>query len=323
MTTKVTTATNAQESDCRFHVLSLDGGGSKGAYTLGVLRVVEELLKPPLCERFQLVYGTSTGAIIASMVALGDTVETIWDRYRSFAPAVGRQRSAKKRSAKLRTLASEIYNDRKFDSFQTRVGIVATKVAPHEPMIFKSHENQLLKSSGDFVPGFGATIAEAVVSSCSAQPYFKEFVLDLDSFGKRTLIDGGHMANNPTPLALIDTLQPLVQRADCVRVLSVGTGGFLEKRGLHLGTLYRRICAFRRLMMLLESSTRTMEWLNNVLYGHIDALRINETHPEDDYRTSFLETNVGRLEKIYSAGVEDADKAMPKLRELFGVGDSD
>ena len=89
MTTKVTTATNAQESDCRFHVLSLDGGGSKGAYTLGVLRVVEELLKPPLCERFQLVYGTSTGAIIASMVALGDTVETIWDRYRSFAPAVG------------------------------------------------------------------------------------------------------------------------------------------------------------------------------------------------------------------------------------------
>ena len=49
-----------------FRILSLDGGGAKGFYTLGVLKEVEALVGVPLCEKFDLVYGTSTGAIIAA-----------------------------------------------------------------------------------------------------------------------------------------------------------------------------------------------------------------------------------------------------------------
>ena len=135
--TKETATASDRARNQRFHVLSLDGGGAKGAYTLGVLCVVENLLKEPLSETFQLVYGTSTGAIIGSMIALGDDIETIWDRYRRLASAIMRPRLAKTRSARLRCLASDIYEGRKFDSFQTRVGIVASKVEPHEPMIFR------------------------------------------------------------------------------------------------------------------------------------------------------------------------------------------
>ena len=54
---------------CR--VLSLDGGGAKGFYTLGVLKEIEGMLKSPLYRRFDLVFGTSTAAIIASLIALG------------------------------------------------------------------------------------------------------------------------------------------------------------------------------------------------------------------------------------------------------------
>ena len=85
-------ASYGHECEDNFHVLTLDGGGSKGAYTLGVLSVVEDLLGVPLSERFQLVYGTSTGAIIGSMVALGEAVETIWKRYLELAPQVMRRR---------------------------------------------------------------------------------------------------------------------------------------------------------------------------------------------------------------------------------------
>ena len=57
---------------CR--ILSLDGGGAKGFYTLGVLKEIEAVLGQPLHERFDLIFGTSSGAIIAALLALRDRV---------------------------------------------------------------------------------------------------------------------------------------------------------------------------------------------------------------------------------------------------------
>ena len=54
-------------SDRRVRVLSLDGGGATGFYTLGVLREVETLAgNDPLHKHFDLIFGTSTGSIIAA-----------------------------------------------------------------------------------------------------------------------------------------------------------------------------------------------------------------------------------------------------------------
>lgn len=329
MRTALTTETRASETseyDPRFHVLALDGGGTKGAYTLGALHVVEELLDVPLYEKFQLVYGTSTGAIIGSMVALGDAVETIWGRYQDLAPAIARRstwvwssRERRRRSARLRAFADEAYGAKRFDSFKTRIGIVTTKVKPHEePMIFKSHEDQLLSNRPSFVPGFGSTITDAVVASCSAHPVFDEVQLDLGEFGERVLVDGGHMANNPTLLALVDTVKALRVRTERVGVLSLGTGEFPERRGLLFG-IANLFPAFRRHMTLQNSSTRTMEWLNGILFEDIEPVRISDAHSSDDYRTSLLETDVKRLRELYSAGIEDAEKRISKLEELLGV----
>ena len=54
-----------------YRILSLDGGGAKGFYSLGVLREIEGMVKCPLHEKFDLVFGTSTGAIIAALLSLG------------------------------------------------------------------------------------------------------------------------------------------------------------------------------------------------------------------------------------------------------------
>ena len=51
-----------------FRVLSLDGGGAKGFYTLGVLKEVEARLGCKICDGFDLIFGTSTGAIIAALL---------------------------------------------------------------------------------------------------------------------------------------------------------------------------------------------------------------------------------------------------------------
>jgi len=46
-------------------ILSLDGGGMKGLATIKLLRGIERAAKRPLCELFDLVIGTSTGALLA------------------------------------------------------------------------------------------------------------------------------------------------------------------------------------------------------------------------------------------------------------------
>jgi hypothetical protein len=63
---------NALATQCR--ILSLDGGGAKGFYSLGVLKeveAIEAMLGCVLRQRFDLIFGTITGAIIAALIALG------------------------------------------------------------------------------------------------------------------------------------------------------------------------------------------------------------------------------------------------------------
>jgi predicted acylesterase/phospholipase RssA len=70
-------------------ILALDGGGLRGILTLGILKSVERELQQRhgndpafrLSDYFDLIAGTSTGAIIAATLALGWTVEEIETKY--------------------------------------------------------------------------------------------------------------------------------------------------------------------------------------------------------------------------------------------------
>jgi predicted acylesterase/phospholipase RssA len=70
-------------------ILALDGGGLRGILSLGLLQTVEDILRERhgagddfrLSHYFDLIAGTSTGAIIAATLALGWKVEEIRSRY--------------------------------------------------------------------------------------------------------------------------------------------------------------------------------------------------------------------------------------------------
>ena len=69
-------------------ILSLDGGGLRGVMTVQVLRSIETLLRQRfddpdmrLADYFDLIAGTSTGAIIAAGLSLGMTVDEIEGHY--------------------------------------------------------------------------------------------------------------------------------------------------------------------------------------------------------------------------------------------------
>jgi predicted acylesterase/phospholipase RssA len=47
-------------------VLSLDGGGAKGFYTIGILAEIEAMTGRLICDSFDFIFGASAGAIIAT-----------------------------------------------------------------------------------------------------------------------------------------------------------------------------------------------------------------------------------------------------------------
>ncbi len=81
-------------------ILTLDGGGVRGVVSLEFLARIETILRDRsgrsdfrLCDYFDLISGTSTGAIIATCLALGLTVDEVRVAYRQLAGRVfGRRR---------------------------------------------------------------------------------------------------------------------------------------------------------------------------------------------------------------------------------------
>lgn len=77
-------------------ILALDGGGLRGVLSLGILERVEDLLREHhggdqdfrLCHYFDLIAGTSTGAIIAAALAQGWGVEELRRKYFSLGERV-------------------------------------------------------------------------------------------------------------------------------------------------------------------------------------------------------------------------------------------
>src|SRR5205823_57912 len=73
-------------------ILSLDGGGVRGVISVAFLERIEAILTAQagrdisLSDHFDLIGGTSTGAIIAGALALGKTTGELKDIYHRLAP---------------------------------------------------------------------------------------------------------------------------------------------------------------------------------------------------------------------------------------------
>ncbi len=72
----------------RFQALSLDGGGIRGAFGIGLIAEFERLPGRPIADYFDLVAGSSTGAITGSGVALGRTGPELVEFYQQHGRAI-------------------------------------------------------------------------------------------------------------------------------------------------------------------------------------------------------------------------------------------
>jgi predicted acylesterase/phospholipase RssA len=302
---------------CR--VLALDGGGAKGFYTLGVLKEIESLIEAPLYSRFDIVFGTSTGAIIASLIALGYSVDEIHELYKAHVPTVMKERSASARSAALAELSREVFGTKTFEDVKTGVGIVTTRWLTERPMIFKGSVQQAHGRKGTFVPGFGVTIADAVHASCSAYPFFDRKKVTTAAGDVVELMDGGYCANNPTLYAIADAVVALAKERSDVRVLNVGVGVYPEpKPSLKMWFAKKYLVSVQLLQKTLEVNTQSMDQLRNILFKDIQTIRISDTFERPEMATDLLEHNLAKLNILRQRGAESFASREAQIRTLLG-----
>jgi patatin-like phospholipase/acyl hydrolase len=299
-------------------LLSLDGGGAKGFYTLGVLREIEAMMGGgPLSDHFRLIFGTSTGSIIAALLALGYKVNDIYELYRDNVPLVTKAKTRTQKSQALATLADQVFGDQKFDAVKTGIGIVATKWMIERPMVFKANVDQAHGRKATFTPGFGVTISDAVQASCSAYPFFHRKIVVTAAGDRVELVDGGYCANNPTLYALADAVGPLGAARENIRVLSIGVGTYPTPTPPLLSTKYwaKYLLSVELLQKTLEINTQSMDQLRAILFKDVNTIRISETFEQPEMATDLFEHDMNKLNLLRQRGVESFAKNEAALRE--------
>ncbi|TYB76295.1 patatin-like phospholipase family protein [Bizionia myxarmorum] len=244
-------------------ILALDGGGIRGALTLGFLEKIEEIVrekennpKLKLCDYFDLIGGTSTGAIIAAGLSIGMSASEIKDLYLNIGDKIfGKKRSwllnpFKRYKAKfdykpLDEELKKVFGDISIGSNKIKTGLcIITKRADTLstwPII--NHPNgkffNELKDKNNNVIGRAnkdILLREAVRASAAAPSYFIPQTIKVKNhteFG--TFIDGGiSLANNPSlQLFLVATLSEFPYKwktgEDNISLISIGTGTHKKK----------------------------------------------------------------------------------------------
>lgn len=302
-----------------FRVLSLDGGGAKGFYSLGALKEIEALAECRLCEKFDLIYGTSTGAIIAALLGLGKSVDEIEALYRQHVVTVMSRWWPSRKSAALEALANEVFGQLKFDVFRTDMGIVGTRWKEERPIIFKTNRRQTFFGKATFEPGFGCTIGDAIVGSCSAYPFFKKKYVTTGRGEKIEVRDGGFVANNPTLYAIVDATESLGFARKDVRVVSIGVGEYPAPK-LPAWSLRKWASKMPTMVFLqktMEISTQSMDQLRKIMFRDVDTVRINAKYTQPELATDMLEVDLEKLGLLWQRGRDSAREAEIELRRIL------
>lgn len=245
-------------------ILSLDGGGIRGLITLGFLARIEQLLserhqsqKLRLRDYFDLIGGTSTGAIIASGLAIGLEVAEIKDIYLRLGPrAFGTTRwwwnwwQSMYDSAPLQRELLHVFGDRRLDDDGITTGLcIVTKRAD------TGSTWPLINHPGGRYFGANRSILlrQALRASTAAPIYYLPEVVDVGRTEQGLFLDGGvSLANNPAlQLFLLATLKGFPFRwsvgADRMLLVSVGTGGW--KDSVPISSAVQIFTAFRKRFM--------------------------------------------------------------------------
>ena len=270
-------------------------------------------------RKFNLIFGTSTGAIIAALLGLGKSVDDIEALYRNHVVKVMAALLPRSKTAALESLAAEVFGDLKFNAFKTDMGIVGTRWKEERPIIFKTNPRQAYAGRASFEPGFGATIADAVIGSCSAYPFFKKKFVTMGRSERVEVRDGGFVANNPTLYAIADATESLGYSRTEVRVVSIGVGEYPAPKlpAWSVRKWASKLPTMKFLQKTLEINTQSMDDLRKALFREVPTIRINNKYTQPDMATDMLEANLTKLNLLWQRGRDSAREVESDLKNFL------
>lgn len=247
-----------------FRVLSLDGGGMRGIYTGAFLsRLTDQFARIrgesalDLGRGFDLITGTSTGAIVGCALAIGRPMAEIVTLYREHGPKIFPHRIAGKRSAiyratqgsrfvrqgdkALRAALQAVLGDMTmrdvFDGRGISLSIPAVLMSEHRAWVFKKTPKSGVRD--DRYPLVDVCMAT------SAAPIYRSLAAidDPNTPGgpQQVFADGGLWANNPIMVGLVDALT-IAAPDRAIEIFSLGTcprpeGDHLDAESAHRSML--------------------------------------------------------------------------------------
>lgn len=207
-----------------FHILTLDGGGTRGIYTAQLLAEIEQAFQRRIKTCFDLIAGTSTGAIIAGAAVSDIPMQDIVELFETETPHIFRRRwyriplfLSKYPSEKLAQILAAHLPATPLDEIATPLMITSSEIAKSEVHIFRS--NYESRDSEIALTDKDVNLRDAILASCAAPTFFAP-----KSVNNSLLADGGLWANNPSTIALAEALSAFEKDTREIRILSVGTG---------------------------------------------------------------------------------------------------
>lgn len=217
--------------DRRFRILAIDGGGIRGILPASILTEFERRHcgGGSIGDRFDMIAGTSTGAIIALALAMGVPASRVLNIYmergEDIFPAPRRFRRIRHACRALASLRRYRYDRTPLERelrtvFADRILGEATRrvCVPSfdgftEVNVFKTPHHP------DFRRDWREEIATVALASSAAPTFFSVY-----ANGNRRFADGGVWANNPVMIALVDALACYELDRDQIDILSLGCG---------------------------------------------------------------------------------------------------
>lgn len=279
-------------------ILSLDGGGLRGVLTLGMLREIEKHLRAKhgdpnlrLGDYFDLIAGTSTGAIIAAALSLGMTVDEVHAHYMRLGNTVFKRSlfrwggvRAKFDADEVRKALIGVLGERCMDSTDFRTGllVVSKRMDTGSTWPVTNNPNARYFKAGTkstTIPNGRYPLWQVVRASTAAPHFFDPETIQIGRAAENLkavegdFVDGGVSPhNNPTLQAVMTATIDGYKLGwktgpDQLLVISVGTGkanpeigraNFLESAAA--------VHAMRSLAALMEDCAdhveTMMQWLS-------------------------------------------------------------
>jgi uncharacterized protein len=211
-----------------FKILSIDGGGIKGLYSVTILEHLEQK-HGQISDYFDMICGTSTGGLIALALAQKIPASVISKVYEEKGQLIfPKQRKlagilkqilwkGKFDDKPLKNVLIELFGDKKIGDSSNLLCIPSYNFTDARPWIFK-YDHGILDRDNK------ALCVDVAMATSAAPTYFP--LCEIDYYNNKQFIDGGVWANNPTMVGVIEAMTYFVgqnKKFDSIEVLSVSS----------------------------------------------------------------------------------------------------